>query len=245
MCRDSPRGDRLPAWRRQRGAAIAILIQLCAKAQCHGQENGRLTLSLREAAATLHMSVVTADKALGALVEMGFSAACRTSRSRSRGTRSRSSASATSPQRTTGGAGARTRCSSPRRDRRPGRIDHLAGLPRPRPHARRRCRDGLRPRKGRLIRFSSAMLLTGHENGQLTSTRRAPCGASRPARAADRRRGDIQAPGRRQAVTFATRVALAVAGEARRSRARQSVRYLCMSARERVSVGNGLNPRVA
>ena len=60
------------AWRRQRGAAIAILIQLCAKAQCHGQENGRLTLSLREAAATLHMSVVTAHKALGALVEMGF-----------------------------------------------------------------------------------------------------------------------------------------------------------------------------
>ena len=61
---------RSPAFRSLSGTSLKVWIEL--RTRFNGQNNGMVSLSLREAAALLGMSQSTAQRALNELAEMGF-----------------------------------------------------------------------------------------------------------------------------------------------------------------------------
>lgn len=59
-----------PAWRSLRGSSTKVFLEL--RTRFHGHNNGKLILSVEEAARLLHMGKATVLAALGELVEKGF-----------------------------------------------------------------------------------------------------------------------------------------------------------------------------
>ena len=59
-----------PAWRSLSGSAAKVWLELSTR--YHGSNNGKLYLSLNEAATNLHMSKGTAQRAFVELTEKGF-----------------------------------------------------------------------------------------------------------------------------------------------------------------------------
>ena len=59
-----------PAWRSLTGAAVKVYVEL--RRRYNGGNNGKLSLSLKEAATLLGLSKTTVGRALDQLVERGF-----------------------------------------------------------------------------------------------------------------------------------------------------------------------------